>query len=96
MAAEQANKEQRTRISLLDHELRETTLLVQQKDKMCEMIRGQVDMLAKELMSVQTDLIKKEKQLQSKVNRLKEEKNNELKDKKNIEARLKDLSQALQ
>ena len=63
---------------------------------MCEMIRGQVDMLAKELMSVQTDLIKKEKQLQSKVNRLKEEKNNELKDKKNIEARLKDLSQALQ
>ncbi len=62
---------------------------------MCEMIRGQVDMLAKELMSVQTDLIKKEKQLQSKVNRLKEEKNIEIKDKKNIEARLKDLSQAL-
>ena len=70
--AEQVNKEQSARLNKAEQDLREQGLLLLQKDKMCDVIRSQVDMLAKELMSVQSDLIRKEKQLQSKVQKLKE------------------------
>jgi hypothetical protein len=61
---------------------------------MCELIRGQVDMLAQELISVQSDLITKEKHLQQKVARLKEEKANEEKARRALENRLKDSNGA--
>ena len=58
---------------------------------MCDMIRGQVDSLAKELMNVQNDLIDKEKLLQTKAKKLKADKAAETKEKKNLEHRLKDM-----
>lgn len=70
--------------------MREQQSLIQQKDQMCELIRGQVDMLAQELMAVQTDLISKEKHLQVKVQRLKDEKEKEARERKGLESRLKD------
>lgn len=73
-----------------EHEMREQQSLIQQKDQMCELIRGQVDMLAHELMAVQTDLISKEKHLQVKVQRLKDEKEKEARERKGLESRLKD------
>lgn len=63
---------------------------------MCELIRGQVDMLAQELMAVQTDLISKEKHLQVKVQRLKDEKEKEARERRGLESRLKDQNGANQ
>lgn len=79
-----------------EQELRDQHLLLQQKDQMCEMIRGQVDMLAQELIQVQTDLISKEKHLQAKVQRLKEERASDAKEKRGLESRLKDQNGANQ
>jgi len=79
-----------------EHEMREQQSLIQQKDQMCELIRGQVDMLAQELMAVQTDLISKEKHLQVKVQRLKDEKEKEARERRGLESRLKDQNGANQ
>ena len=61
---------------------------------MCELIRGQVDVLAQELIQVQADLIGKEKVLRAKIDKLKEEKVCEAKERKALETRLKDQNGA--